>query len=52
MKARNKYLEKAVKMLLTQDGDEVGDAEEGDDDQQRLRRLPVLVVRLAPPCGG
>ncbi len=25
------------------DGDEVGDAQQGDDDQQRLRRLPVLV---------
>lgn len=27
-----------------EDGDDVGDAQEGDDDQEGLRRLPVLVV--------
>ena len=39
-------------VLLTEDGYEVGDAQQGDDDQQRLGRLPVLVVRrLATPSG-
>ena len=35
------------------DGDEVGDAKEGDDHQQRLGGPPVLVVRglPLPACG-
>ena len=34
------------------DGDEVGDAEEGDDHQQGLGGPPVLVVGALPLSGG
>jgi len=33
-------------------GDEVGDAEQGDDDQQGLGRLPMLVMLMRLPLGG